>query len=140
MSTMKQKGRPQEGVEEEPDMVASRLSELLPAGVLDDVVKGLRPEDVSGPGGLLSQLAGRVIEAALAAEMTEHVGHPPGGEPSGTNRRNGSTPKTVQTTGGPIQIQRPRDRNGSYEPQIVKNGQRRFEGFDEQIIACTPGG
>src|SRR4051812_29299091 len=51
-----------------------RLAELLPDGALDAAVKGLRPEELSGPGGLLSQLAGRVVEAALEAEMTEHLG------------------------------------------------------------------
>ena len=65
-------------------------------------VKGLKPEELSGPGGLLSQLAGRVVEAALDAEMTEHLGHPPGGVPQGANLRNGSTPKTLQTDLGPV--------------------------------------
>ena len=53
--------------------------------------RALRPEELSGPGGLLSQLAGRVVEAALEAELTEHLGHPPGGVPQGANVRNGAT-------------------------------------------------
>ena len=66
-----------------------------------------------------------------------HLGYEPHHEPPGGtgNTRNGSTSKTIQTRQGPVEIDRPRDRAGSYEPQIVKNGQRRFEGFDEQIVA-----
>ncbi len=56
----------------------------------------MRPEEVSGPGGLLSQLAGRVFQAELEAEMTDHLGHPPGEVPQGPNVRNGVIPKTVQ--------------------------------------------
>jgi putative transposase len=74
-----------------------RLAELLPAGALEDAVKGLEPDDITGPGGLLSQLAGRVMETALGAELTEHLGHPPGGTPQSSNVRNGAGRKTVQT-------------------------------------------
>lgn len=79
-----------------PEEVVDRLAELLPADVLEDALKGLSPEEITGPGGLLNKLTGRVIETALAAEMTEHLGHPPGGVPGGANVRNGHTPKTVQ--------------------------------------------
>ena len=84
MSTMQSKRRPEEGVEQQqpPEDVVDRLAELLPDGALDEAVRGLKPEELSGPGGLLSQLAGRVVEAALEAEMTEHLGHPPGGTPA----------------------------------------------------------
>jgi len=107
MSTMKSKRRPQEGagpIEQPPEEVVDRLAELLPEGALDDADRGLRPEELSGPGGLLSQLAGRVVEAALEAEMTEHLGHPPGGRPQGSNVRNGTTPKTVQSDLGPVEV------------------------------------
>src|SRR4051795_13594246 len=101
MSTMKDRPGPREGLEPDerqpPPEVADRLAGLLPEGALDDAVCGLKPEELSGPGGLLSQLAGRVVEAALEAEMTDHLGHPPGGTPSAANVRNGSTTKTVQT-------------------------------------------
>ena len=60
----------------------------------------------------MSQLAGRVVEAALEAEMTEHLGHEPGATPAGTNVRNGSTPKTVHSDLGPVQISTPRDLRG----------------------------
>lgn len=143
MSTMKSKGRRDVGAEHEPEdvtAVADRLAGLLPEDALDEAVKGLRPEDVSGPGGLLSQLAGRVIEAALQAEMTEHVGHPPGGVPAGTNRRNGHTPKTLKTDLGPVDIRTPRDREGSFEPRLVAKRQTRMAGLDEKILSLYAGG
>ncbi len=142
MSTMKSKGRRDSDVENEqdPQEVIDRLAGLLPEDALDQAVQGLRPEDVSGPGGLLSQLAGRVIEAALQAEMTEHVGHPPGGVPAGSNHRNGHTPKTLSTDLGPVQIRTPRDREGSFEPRMVAKRQTRMAGLDEKILSLYAGG
>jgi transposase-like protein len=123
-----------------PDGVADRLGELLPAEVLEEALEGLSPEEITGPGGLLAQLAGRVIETALGAELTEHLGHPPGGVPAGANVRNGSTPKTVHTDLGPVGIGTPRDRDGSFEPQLVKKRQRRLAGLDAKILALYAGG
>lgn len=143
MSTMKSKPRPDRdasGGLEPPEEVIDRLAGLLPEGALDEAVRGLRPEELSGPGGLLSQLAGRVIQAALEAEMTDHLGHPPGGVPEGSNVRNGGTPKTVQTDLGPVAIQTPRDREGSFEPQLVKKRQTRLAGLDEKILSLYAGG
>jgi hypothetical protein len=60
-----------------------RLAGLLPADELEDALKGLEPEQITGTGGLLSQLAGRVIETALGAELTEHLGYAPGQAPPG---------------------------------------------------------
>jgi len=117
-----------------PDAVRDRLPDEL----IDELLAGRCGEaEIMGPSGLLGDLTRRLIERAMAGELTGHLGYEPHQEPPGGsgNTRNGSTPKTVQTTAGPVLIQRPRDRNGSYEPQIVKNGQRRFEGFDEQIVA-----
>src|SRR3954468_8149683 len=140
MSTMQGKRR-REGAEHDPPLeVLDRLSELLPDGALDEAVKGLKPEELSGPGGLLSQLAGRVVQAALEAEMTEHLGHEPGGTPGGTNVRNGATPKTVQTDLGPVQIATPRDREGSFEPQLVRKRQTRLAGLDEKVLGLYAGG
>ena len=89
MKTMKDQRRPAQGVELEaeapPPQVIDRLGGLLPEGALDEAVRGLKPEELSGPGGLLSQLAGRVVEAALEAELTEHLGddeHDPAGRKS----------------------------------------------------------
>jgi hypothetical protein len=77
------------------DAAVDRLAELLPADALEDALKGLERDDITGPGGLLTQLAGRVIETALGAELTEHLGHPPGGVAQGANVRNGAGRKTV---------------------------------------------
>jgi len=136
---MKSKRRPESGADPEgrqgpPQEVIDRLAGLLPEGALEDAVKGLRPEELSGPGGLLSQLAGRVVEAALEAEMTDHIGHPPGGVPGSSNVRNGSTSKTIQTDLGPVQIATPRDRQGSFEPQLVKKRQTRLAGQDDKVL------
>ncbi len=144
MSTMKSKRRPEPGAEPEghepPQEVFDRLAGLLPEGALEDAVKGLRPEELSGPGGLLSQLAGRVVEAALEAELTEHLGHPPGGVPSASNTRNGSIAKTLQTDLGPVQIKTPRDRDSSFEPQLVAKRQTRLAGLDDKILGLYAGG
>src|SRR3954452_18085672 len=110
-----------------------RLAGLLPADVLEDALKGLEPEDIAGPGGLLTQLAGRVIETALGAELTEHLGHPLGGRPQGSNVRNGAGRKTVQTDLGPVEIKAPRDRDGSFEPQLIGKRQARLAGLDDKI-------
>jgi len=75
--------------------VVDRLAGLLPAEELQDALKGLEPEEITGPGGLLSRLAGRVIETALGAELSEHLGYPPGQAPpdgAAGNHRNGSRP------------------------------------------------
>jgi len=93
--------------------------------------------ELLGPDGLLSQVTKAVLERALAEEMTGHLGyekHDPAGRGSG-NSRNGTTPKTVLTDVGAVDLAVPRDRNGSFEPQIVRKGQTRLEGFNERIIA-----
>ena len=91
-------------------------------------------EEIVGPGGLLSQLTQRLVERALEVELTDHLGYERHQEPPGGtgNTRNGSTPKTLSTEHGPVEINTPRDRDGSFEPKIVRKRQRRFEGFDEQ--------
>ncbi len=90
-----------------------------------------------GPDGLLAQVTRSVLERALAEELTGHLGyekHDPAGRGSG-NSRNGSTPKTVLTDAGAVDLAVPRDRNGSFEPKIVRKGQTHLAGFDERIIA-----
>lgn len=128
--------------ESPPDAVVDRLAGLLPEDVLQDALKGLEPEQITGPGGLLTQLAGRVIETALGAELTEHLGYPPGQAPPGGagNHRNGSTPKTVQTELGPVAVNTPRDRAGTFEPQLVGKRQTRLAGLDDKILDLYAGG
>jgi len=144
MSTMKSEQGPHEGADPEgqglPPEVVDRLAGLLPEGALDDAVRGLAPEELSGPGGLLSQLAGRVVQAALEAELTEHLGHPPGGRPQGPNVRNGASAKTLQTELGPVEIKTPRDRDGSFDPRLVRKRQTRLAGLDDKVLGLYAGG
>ena len=71
------------GAERPPEEVVDRLAGLLPGEELERALEGLEPEQVTGPGGLVSRLAGRVIETALGAELTEHLGYPAGQAPPG---------------------------------------------------------
>jgi transposase-like protein len=93
---------------------------------------------LTGPDGLLKQLTKAVIETALQEEMTEHLGyekHDPFGAGTG-NIRNGTRGKTVLTeASGPVEIEVPRDRAGTFEPQIVKKRQRRLEGVDQVVLS-----
>ncbi len=129
-------------VADSPKDVADRLAGLLPAEELESALRGLAPDEVTGPGGLATQLAGRVIETALGAELSEHLGYPPGqAPPAGAgNHRNGSTPKTVQTELGPVAVNTPRDRSGTFEPQLVGKRQTRLAGLDEKILGLYAGG
>jgi putative transposase len=145
MSTMKSKRRPPEGgadpgQQQEAEAVVDRLAGLLPEEAVQDAVRGLEPDEITGPGGLLSRLAGRVIETALGAELTDHLGHPPGGVPSSGNVRNGSTPKTVATDLGAVEVNTPRDRDGSFEPKLVAKRQTRLAGLDDKILGLYAGG
>jgi putative transposase len=93
--------------------------------------------ELLGPDGLLSQVTKAVLERALAEEMTEHLGyekHDRAGRGSG-NSRNGSTGKTLLTDVGAVDLAVPRDRNGSFDPKIVRKGQTRLEGFNDRIVA-----
>src|SRR5215471_17457032 len=93
-----------------------------------------------GPGGLLSGLTKTVLETALEAELTEHLGHEHGQTPLGPNMRNGTRAKTVLTEIGPVQIEVPRDRDGSFEPVIVPKRKRRLDGIDEIVLSLTARG
>jgi putative transposase len=125
-----------------PQELTDRLAGLLPGEELEKALQGLEPEQITGPGGLLTQLAGRVIETALGAELTEHLGYPPGQAPPGGagNHRNGSTPKALQTELGPVEIRTPRDRDGSFDPQLVAKRQTRLAGLDDRILGLYAGG
>jgi putative transposase len=122
------------------DAVVERLAGLLPPEALEDALKGLEPDQITGPGGLLTQLAGRVIETALGAELTEHLGHPPGGVTQGPNVRNGAGRKMVKTELGAVEVRTPRDRDGSFEPKLVAKRQTRLAGLDDRILGLYAGG
>jgi len=120
------------------ESVPDDLRRRLPDEVVDELLAGARTEEeIVGPGGLLSQLTKRLVERALEVELTDHLGYERHQEPPGGagNQRNGSTPKTLVTEHGPVQVNTPRDREGSFEPRLVRKRQRRFEGFDEKILA-----
>src|SRR6201998_2424088 len=122
----------------EPDPLADRVKELLPNELIDQLMAGAKTgEEITGQGGLLSQLTKRMVERAMEVELTDHLGYEPHAEPPGGtgNTRNGSTPKTLVTEHGPVRIETPRERSGSFDPQIVRKRQRRFEGFDDKILA-----
>src|SRR5919205_2313160 len=123
-----------------PEEVRDRLAGLLDEEALEEAVQGLRPEELTGPGGLLTQLAGRVIEAALGAELSEHLGYTPGETPPEANKRNGGTPKTLKTDLGPVQMRTPRDRDGSFEPRLVGKRQTRLAGLDDRVLDMYAGG
>ena len=111
-----------------PDVTVSK--ELL-----DQLVKG--PMTQGDLESMFRQLKKAVIERAMSAEMNEHLGYRQGQDkPEGqANQRNGTRGKTVITDDGPVRIEVPRDREGSFEPQIIGKHERRFTGFDQKIIA-----
>src|SRR5436305_1345298 len=96
-----------------------------------------KPEDLTGEDGLFKQLKKALIERALGAELTEHLGYEKG-DPTGRgsgNSRNGTSAKRILTEEGELEIAVPRDRAGSFEPELIGNGQRRFDGFDDKILS-----
>src|SRR3954449_7695741 len=123
------------------DSVATELDQRQLAAQLLAQAKEQGVELV-GPNGLLNQLTKNVLETALDAEMTEHLGydkHDPAGRGTG-NSRNGTRSKTVLTEVGPVEISVPRDRDGSFEPKIVAKRQKRLTGVDEMVISLAAKG
>jgi putative transposase len=120
------------------ERVPDDLRGKLPDELVDELLAGAKTEEeIVGASGLLSQLTKRLVERALEVELTDHLGYEPHREPPGgaRNTRNGSTPKTLVTEHGAVEVRTPRDRDGSFEPKLVRKRQRRFEGFDEKILA-----
>jgi putative transposase len=110
----------------------------LPDELIDELLAGARtPGELTGPDGVLPRLTKRLVERVMAAELSEHLGYEHGEAPPGGvgNARNGTTAKTVHTGHGSVRIEQPRDRRGSFEPRIVPKHQRRFDGFDDKIVA-----
>ena len=106
--------------------------------LIDQLLEGCdSPEDILGEAGLLKQLTKKVAERALNAEMEQHLGyakHAPEGRNSG-NSRNGKSKKKVRSVHGEIDLDIPRDRSGSFEPKLVKKGEKQLNGFDDRIIS-----
>jgi putative transposase len=131
MSDTAEMGRKREGPPSRRPLVDDELADQL----LDRAQA--EGAELLGPDGLLSQVTKAVLERALAEEMIGHLGyekHDPAGRGSG-NSRNGTTGKTVLTDAGAVDLAVPRDRSGTFEPQIVRKGQARLEGFNDRIIA-----
>ena len=104
---------------------------------LDELLKGKKTEEIIGPNGLLKQLTKALLERAMNAELSHHLGYEKG-QPEGRgsgNNRNGRSRKRVQGDFGAVEIAVPRDRNGSFEPQILPKHERRWTGFDDKIIS-----
>ncbi len=108
----------------------------VPAEILDQFVRQgpLAHEELEAAGRRFKKA---IIERALGGELTHHLGDPPGGtQPEETsNHRNGTSGKRVLTDDGPLAIDVPRDRNGSFEPRLIAKHERRFAGFDDKILA-----
>lgn len=112
--------------------------ERLPTELIDGLLSGYqKPEDLIGENGLLKQLTKALVERALEVEMAEHLGHArhePVINPAG-NTRNGKSKKTLKGEFGELPIEVPRDRHGSFEPQLIPKHQTRWTGFDDKIIS-----
>ena len=120
------------------------VQDAIGAGLLDDVMA--RIDDgtlqLTGEGGFIPEMIKAVLERGLAAELSAHLGYDKG-DPIGRflpNSRNGTTPKTVHSEVGSIDLDVPRDRDASFEPRLVPKGERRIGGLDEMIISLYAGG
>ena len=105
---------------------------------LDKLIAGYqKPEDLIGENGLLKQLTKALVERAMGAELTHHLGYKKN-DPQGRgigNSRNGTSRKKLKGDFGEVEIEVPRDRQGEFEPKIAGRHQRRFDGFDEKILS-----
>ena len=121
-----------------------RLPSQVDPAIAEQLAEQARAEgvDLVGPDGLLGDLTKQVLEAGLEIEMDEHLGyekHAAEGRDGG-NSRNGTRSKTVITEVGPVEIDAPRDRDGSFEPKTIKKRQRRLHGVDSMVISlCAKG-
>jgi len=110
----------------------------IPKKVIDQLLANYDgPKDLLGLDGLLKQLSAALVERAMEAEVTEHLGydkHDPAGRGSG-NSRNGKTGKTLKTDRGDLSVKIPRDRNGTFEPVLVPKNKTHFDGFDDKILS-----
>jgi len=133
-------GRVQRPAGGEPPEFPEAIRDRLADEVIDELLAGASTEEeIVGPGGVLAQLTKRLVERAMSAELTEHLGYEPHQEPPGGagNTRNGSTPKTLATEHGPVRIETPRDRKGSFEPQISARGSAASRGSTTRSSRST---
>lgn len=111
--------------------MARRKEPTIPDSILDQLLAGADAKTAFDPGGLLDGLKKALAERALNAEMDHHLD----GEGGAGNSRNGYSKKTVLTDGGKLELEIPRDRQASFDPQLIAKYQRRFPGFDDKIIS-----
>ncbi|MGH3500907.1 MAG: IS256 family transposase [Nocardioidaceae bacterium] len=117
---------------------------MVEAGLFDDLMARVDEQDLqlTGQGGFVPEMVKAVLERGLQAELTDHLGYAKG-DKSGRglpNSRNGSTPKTLSTEVGEVDLDTPRDREGSFEPRLVPKGGRRLDGLSQQIVSLYAGG
>jgi putative transposase len=116
--------------------LSNRERAALKDELISELVAGCQNEnDLFGPDGVFTRLKGAVMERLLEAEMTTHLGHERHERRKGGNSRNGHSTKTVNTETGPVEVRVPRDREGTFEPQLIKKRQGRLEGFDDKVLA-----
>ena len=116
----------------------TKALKALPNDLIDELLAGYqKPEDLIGENGLLKQLTKALVERALQTEMTVHLGHDKHSAVvnSAGNARNGKSNKTLKGEFGELPIEIPRDRDGSFEPQLIPKHQTRWAGFDDKIIS-----
>lgn len=106
----------------------------IPKELIDQMVRGPMTAEAVNAASMAFKKA--LIERALGAELSHHLGYAPGAKPEGIdNHRNGASGKTVLTQDGPLRIDIPRDRQGRFEPLLIAKHERRFTGFDDKIVA-----
>ena len=137
-------GKDMDGVLVEAVSTVEMAEALRASGAVDDLLAQIDTGEVAltGEGGLLPGLIKHALERGLAAELTDHLGYEKG-DPAGRvlpNARNGSSPKTVLTEAGPVPLDVPRDRDGSFTPTLVPKGTRRIGGLDDMIVSLYAGG
>ena len=137
-------GKDMDGVLVEAVSTVEMAEALRASGAVDDLLAQIDTGEVAltGEGGLLPGLIKLALERGLAAELTDHLGYEKG-DPAGRvlpNARNGSSPKTVLTEAGPVPLDVPRDRDGSFTPTLVPKGTRRIGGLDDMIVSLYAGG
>jgi putative transposase len=129
---------------EEPKTARAAVIEMVEAGLFDHVFESIDEGglQLTGEGGLLPEIVKAVLERGLKAELTDHLGYEHGERVGAAvgNARNGSTPKTVATEVGDVELATPRDRACTFEPRLVPKGSRRVGGLDEMIISLYAGG
>jgi putative transposase len=126
-------------VPEDDEVAGQRLSEVFSPTMIDALLADAQGSGtpLDGPEGLLNRMAKAVLERALTEEMTDHLGYA-SGDPDGAgtgNSRNGTGRKTVSTVHGPVELQVPRDRNGTFEPRIVPKHARRLGNINDMILS-----